>query len=291
MQLVRSIIFVPGIQERFLERATGIPADAVCLDLEDSVAPADKARAREMVREWIPKVALPRYSLIVRVNGFHTGLLEDDLLAVIRPELAGISLPKADSVDVVQRVDHYLTLLEKERGIPNGQIKIIPWLESPEAIANAPAICRASTRLFGASFGGEDFSIGMNFNRTKSAREVEWPRYQVAVACRAAGIQPIDTPYMDFRDTEGLQQEAQYVRSIGYSGKYCIHPSQVETVNKAFMPSEQEIARAKRIIEFYKEAESKGAGAISMDGFVVDRPVYVRALAVLEQAGHAPEEA
>ncbi len=291
MDRLRSIIFIPGIQERFLERATGIPADAVCLDLEDSVAPADKAKAREMVREWIPKVAQPRYSLIVRVNGFHTGLLEDDLLSVIRPEVDGISLPKADSPEIVQRVDHYLTILERERGIPEGHVKIIPWLESPEAIADAPAICRASKRLFGASFGGEDFSIGMNFNRTKGAKEVEWPRYQVAVACRAAGIQPIDTPYMDFRDTEGLQQEAQYVRSIGYAGKYCIHPTQVEIVNKAFLPSEQEIARAKRVIEFYKEAEKKGAGAISMDGFVVDRPVYVRALALLEQAGQKPESA
>jgi citrate lyase subunit beta/citryl-CoA lyase len=235
-----------------------------------------------MVREALPGLVRPNYLLVVRVNGLDTGLLEDDLLAVVVPALQGISLPKVDRPETIRQVDHYLTILEKERGIPPGQVKIIPWVESPQAVLSAEEICRASPRLLGASFGGEDFSVGMGIQRSKEGREVEWPRYRMALACRAAGILPIDTPYMDFRDLEQLEREARLVRSMGYVGKYCIHPSQVEVVNKVFVPTQEEIAQARRVVAAYEEGERRGVGAVAMDGLVVDRPVYVRAQALLE---------
>ena len=122
----------------------------------------------------------------------------------------------------------------------------------------------------------------MGVQRTKAGKEIEFARYQVATACRAAGILPIDSPEMDFRDAEQLERDAKFVRSIGFAGKYCIHPSQVDIVNGIFVPSDDEIAEARRIMEVYEEAEKQGLGAVGMDGLVVDRPVYVRAQRLLE---------
>ena len=290
MSLLRSLMFVPGIREDFLGRATDLQSDLVCVDLEDSVPPGDKDRARDIVQEWLPKLARPHYMLIVRVNGLDTGLLEDDLAAFVSNELEAISLPKAHTPEIVQQVDHYLTILERERGLPNGHVKMIPWIESAEAVLNAQAITRARSRLIGASIGGEDLTITLGVERTKIGKEIEWARYQVATACRAAGILPIDSPVMDFRDTEQLERESQFVRSIGFGGKYCIHPSQIEVINRVFLPSDEELSQARRIVEVYEEAEKQGLGAVGMDGLVVDRPVYVRAQNLLDFMAQQTED-
>lgn len=229
---------------------------------------------------------MPRtgYLLFVRVNGLDTGLLEEDLMAVVGPGLDGISLPKATSGEYVKKVDAYLTLLEKQKGLPAGQVKLIPWIESAVGVSRALEICASSPRLMGASFGAEDFAVDMGVQRTPDGKEVQWAKAAVAVACKAAGIQPIDTPTMDFRDIARLEADSVDSRNLGYRGKYCIHPDQVAVVNKLFAPSEEEIAIARRVIEVYEEAERRGVGAVGMDGQVVDWPVYVRAKQLLEWA-------
>ena len=282
--LLRSVMFVPGNNRRFIDNAHTTGADAVCLDLEDSVAPADKAAGRQMVKDSIGSVAAAgSYYVFVRVNGLDTGLLEDDLLAVVGPELDGISLPKAHNPEIVRTADHYLTLLEAERGIPRGSIRIAPWIESAEAVLNAAEICRSSERVSAASFGSEDFTIDMKIQRTPSSKEVEWARYAFATACAATGVAALDAPEMDYRNTDALERDASFTRSIGFAGKFCIHPTQVSVVNRIFRPSEAEVEEARRIVEVYLEAERGGRGAIGMDGVVVDRPVYVRASALLER--------
>lgn len=285
---IRSLLFVPATRARFprfIERALASPADLICLDLEDSVPPDEKESARENLREQIPLIEKGRHLLIARVNGLDTGLLEADLEAIVGPQLDGISLPKAHTPAIVQQVDHYLTLLEKTRGLPVGQVKIIPWIESAEAVMNALAICRSSDRLIGASMGGEDYTVDLGIPRTPLGEEIKWARYAVATACRAAGILAIDTPEPDYRNTDQLRRDASFVRSIGFRGKYCIHPDQVPVVNEVFQPSAEEVEYAKRLVAAYEEGRAQGLGAVGMDGVMVDWPVYIRAKNLLEQAG------
>jgi len=277
----RSLLFVPSIMERFVQRAHERGADLICLDMEDSVPPAEKVGARPKVQEALKTMPKTGYLLYVRVNGLDTGLIEEDLAAIVCEELDGISLPKAHTPEIVRQVDHYLTLLENMRGLPVGKVKMIPWIESAQAVLSADAICRASPRLVGASFGSEDYTVDMRIERTKESKEIDWARYRVAVACRAAGVQAIDAPEMDFQDMEQLKRDGRFARSIGYTGKYCIHPGQVEVVNRIFAPTEAETAYAKRVIEAYEQAEREGRGAVALEGVVIDRPVYLRARVLL----------
>lgn len=286
---IRSILFVPAVRPRFIEKAPTAGADAVCIDLEDSVAPGDKASAREGLREILPAMPRTGYKLLVRVNGLDTGLLEEDLAAAMGPHLDGISLPKANSPQVVQQVDAYLTFLEKTLGLPAGQVRILPWIESGQAVVNAPEILRASERVTAAQFGAEDFTADMGIQRTRGSEEFAWARAATAVACRAAGVWALDTPQPDFKDMDHLREDAAYARSIGYGGKYCIHPDQVPVVNEVFGPTEQELTWARRVIEAYREGEARGVGAVSLDGEMIDRPVVVRAERLLEWAGRTPE--
>jgi citrate lyase subunit beta/citryl-CoA lyase len=282
--VVRSLLFVPGHRERFVERAPDVPADVICLDLEDSVPWNEKPKAREAVKEAIPAMPRTGYLLFVRVNGLGSGLMEEELAAVVQPGLDGISLPKAESAETVRQVDTYLTELEKTRGLTVGQVKIIPWIETALALVHAYEICAASPRLIGASFGAEDFTTDMGVKRTKQSREIEWPRAAMAIACRAADILAIDTPLQDYKDLQHLEEDCRFALSLGFRGKYCIHPSQVEVVNRVFAPTPDEIEEARKIIEAYEEGEARGLGAVGLEGTAIDWPIYVRARRLLEWA-------
>ena len=284
MELIRSLLFVPGIRQRFIEKAPTVPADLVCIDLEDSVAPAEKPKARTVVREAIPTMPRTGYRLFVRVNALETGLLEEDLDAVVSEHLDGISLPKVHNADIVRRVDAYLGFLEKTRGLPMGQVKIIPWIETAQGLMQVGNILRASSRLVGASFGAEDFATDMEIQRTSGSKEIAWARYMVATACRAADVLAVDTPEPDFRDLAHLREDALFARSVGFRGKYCIHPDQVPVVNEIFGPAEAELSWAREAVRAYEEGEREGLGAISLDGVMIDRPIYSRALRLLEWA-------
>ena len=283
--VLRSLLFVPAHRSRFVERAPTAGADVVCLDLEDSVPWDEKPNARQLAKEAIPGMPRTGYLLFVRVNGLHTGLLEQELDAIVGPELDGISLPKTDSAHTVRQVDAYLTEREKARGLPVGQVKIIPWIETALGLVNAYEICAASPRLIGASFGAEDFTADMGIKRTKASREIEYPRAAMAVACRAANVLAIDTPEPDYADLEHLERDARFALSLGYRGKYCIHPSQVEVVNRVFSPAPEEVEAARQVVEvFEKEGIAKGLAAIAVDGRMIDTPVYLRARRLLSWA-------
>lgn len=285
MYVLRSILFVPAHRPRFVERAPSVPADVICLDLEDSVPWDEKPKARDMAKEAIPQMPRTGYLLFVRVNGLYTGLLEEELAAVVGPELDGISLPKADSAATMCKVDACLTQLEKMRGLPQGQVKIIPWIETAIGLVNAYEICAATSRVIAASFGAEDFATDMGFKRTREAKEIEWPRAATAVACRAAVVQAIDTPDPDYTDLERLEQDSRFALSLGYRGKYCIHPTQVEIMNRVFAPSPEEVEEARQTVDvFEKEGVAKGLAAIAVEGKMIDTPIYTRARRLVEWA-------
>ena len=285
MYILRSLLFVPAHRSRFIERAPTAGADVVCLDLEDSVPWDEKPNARQMAKDAIPGMPRTGYLLFVRVNGLYTGLVEQDLDAIVGSKLDGIGLPKTDSARTVRQVDAYLTELEKARGLPVGQVRIIPWIETAIGLVNAYEICTASPRLIGASLGAEDFATDRGFKRTKASKEIEYPRAAMAVACRAANVLAIDTPEPDYADLEHLERDSRFVLSLGYSGKYCIHPSQVEVVNRVFSPAPEEVEEARQIVEvFEKEGVAKGLAAIAVDGKMIDTPIYQRARRLLSWA-------
>ena len=279
--LLRSSLFVPAIRERFIEKAPDAGADMVCIDLEDSVPLAEKARGREMARDSMPVMKRTGYLMAVRVNSLQSGLIEEDLDAVTIPDLQAIGLPKADDPEIIKRVDHYLAILEKTRGIPIGQVQIFPWIETAQGLVNAHALCKASPRVTAASVGGEDLTSDMGMERTREGREIEYARNLVATACIAAGVVPLDTVFADFRDQEGFEADTLHGKSLGFKGRYCIHPSQVPAVNRIYRPSEEEVENARSVVEAYEEGTRQGLGAVNMGGVMVDKPVYDRAVSLL----------
>ncbi len=292
--ILRSILFVPTIVERFVTRAPETGADVVCLDVEDSVPPAEKAKARAAAAEAIDGMPQSGFATFVRVNGLHTGLLEDDLLAIVRPGLDGIVLSKAHTAETVRRADHYLTILERQQGMETGTVSIIPLVESAEAILNSREISAASPRLMGLSLGAEDLAVDMGLQRSEEAREIEWPRAQLATVAAAADLVAIDTPEPDYTDMEHLERDSSYARSLGFRGKYCIHPGQVEVVNRVFSPTEQEVAEARDVVRLLdKEGIAKGRAAIPVNGKMIDTPIYWQAKRLLrwaEAAGISTQE-
>lgn len=286
--VMRSMMTVPVVVQRFIDKAPEAGADAVCLDLEDSVPPAEKAAARPLARKAVETMPRSGFALYVRVNGYPTGLTGDDLAAVVRPGLDGIVLSMADSAQTITDLDANLGRLEKEHGIGAGHMAIVPLIETAKGIVEAYDVCRASPRVTAAIFGAEDFATDMAIKRTETGEEILWARSMVAVACRAAGIAAIDTPDPNYSDEIHLRREMALAKSLGYSGKLCIHPAQVRIANEAFSPAEDEIAEARAVVEaFERDGLAKGLAAIAVDGRMIDTPIYWRAKRLLDWADQA----
>ncbi|MDO8616182.1 MAG: CoA ester lyase [Dehalococcoidia bacterium] len=285
LPLMRSVLTVPVIVGRFIEKAPGSGADVICLDLEDSIPPAQKAAARAPAAGAIAAMPRSGFTLLVRLNALTTGLLEDDLIAVVRPGLDGVIVSKTNSAADMRRVDHYLAVLEREREMAPGSVAIIPLIETALGVRNCYEICEASPRVSGAVFGAEDFATDIGIQRSRGGEEVRWARTQVAIACHAAAIVPIDTPDPDYTDEAHLEREMVLARSLGYQGKLCIHPTQVAIANRVFRPSDNEVAEARVIVEaFERDGLAQGRAAIPLEGRMVDTPIYWRAKRLLEWA-------
>jgi citrate lyase subunit beta/citryl-CoA lyase len=283
--VMRSVMTVPVIVERFVEKAPQSGADVLCLDLEDSVPPAEKAAARPLARKAIESMPRTGYALYIRVNGFWTGMLEDDLLEIVRPGLEGVVLSKTESVEEIAKADRLLTQLEREHGIPEGTVALVPLVETAKGIMWAREICAASSRLSAAVFGAEDYATDIGVKRTESGEEIRWARSALAVAAHAAGIVPIDTPDPDYTDEAHLRREMELARSLGYRGKLVIHPTQVAIANEVFRPADEEIAEAREIVTaFERDGLAQGRAAIPLNGKMVDTPIYWRAKRLLEWA-------
>ena len=284
MEVVRTILFVPGNRPNMMEKARSLPADVLLLDLEDSVPPAEKANAREMTKKVLPGYALAGQRVVVRINSLDTGLAQADLEAVVGKDLDGISMGKVESAQDVHKIDQMVTKLEKAKGVPAGKGRLGLWGETPLAILRAYEICSASPRLLGVAFGADDFTLEMSILRTKEATEQFYPRATIAIAAQAAGILALDTPFVDFKDEEGLIRDTRLARQLGFRGKFVIHPSQIDTVNRLFTPTPEEVAYARQVVEAFDTAAAKGAGSTSLGGQMVDIPSAARARRLLDIA-------
>jgi citrate lyase subunit beta/citryl-CoA lyase len=281
MELLRTILSVPGNRENMLEKSNNLNADAIVIDLEDSIPYEEKARARAIVKDWIPKMTDGGSKLYVRINPLDGGLGQEDLEAVIIPGIDGISQPKPSTGQDIQKVAELLTRLEKEQGLPDGHVKIMPWIETSLALINAYEIAGSSPRINGVIFGANDLALETGMTRTEEGNEILYPRTKVLIAARAAGVAAIDTPYNDFKDEPGLIRETTLARNLGFRGKFVIHPGQVDVVNRIFRPTEEEVAYARQVITAFEEARAKGFASASLDGKMIDIPIAQRALVIL----------
>ncbi|MCH8988375.1 MAG: CoA ester lyase [Chloroflexi bacterium] len=277
MELFRSFIFVPGNRANMLERARSFKADVIMVDLEDSVPPGEKAAARDLAKEWVPTLRREGQKVMVRVNSLDTGLTRPELEAVVSPDLYGISLGKVESTWNIRDVDRILSAIEPLAGVEPGSIKIVAWVETASALVDARDIGAASPRVAALAFGAEDFTNDMGIERSDTGEEVQVPRSLVPVAARAANVASLDSPFVRFQDPDGLRADAKRSRQMGYTGKFAIHPSQIDIINETFSPSPEETAYARQIMDAWEQAEAEGRGSLAMDGRMVDVPVVKRA--------------
>ena len=284
MELFRSLIFVPGNRRDMLEKARQFDADVVVADLEDSVPPAEKLNARQIVAEISPGLSGGGRKVLVRVNSLDTGLTRDELSALAGPHLYGLSIGKVESTWDIVECDRIASAVEREAGLEAGHLKIIPWIENARAVMRAYEIASASPRIVGLAFGAEDYTDDMGVQRTDGAEEVYFPRAMVAVAARAAGVAALASPYVRYRDHEGLRTEIELDLKLGYVGKFAIHPGQLDIINSMFSPGADEVAYARRVVEAWEQAVVSGRGSTSLDDRMIDVPVVKRARRLLALA-------
>jgi len=284
---LRSLLFVPGDSERKQAKAESVGADALILDLEDSVEVTRLPVAREMVREYLSSHTHGP-QLWVRINPLDSGLALDDLAAVVRAAPAGILLPKVGGAADIVLLDRYLSALEARDGLPAGSIGILPVAtETPQAMFALGEYRGCSARLRGLTWGAEDLAaaVGASTNRADDGEydfTYRMARSLCLLGAHAAGVAAIDTLWVNFRDAGGLANDAARARRAGFSGKIAIHPDQVDTINRAFTPDPAEIARAQRIVDAFAQAE--GVGTLQLDGEMLDRPHLKQAQRILANA-------
>lgn len=280
----RSMLFLPGNNPAMMQNGGDLGADSLILDLEDAVSPAEKDAARTLVRNALACGCFSGREVIVRINSLDTPYWEEDLRTVVPHRLALIMPPKMSDADGVIRVAGALDAIENEGGLEPGSTRLIPLLETALAIENAYRIATSHPRVAALFLGAEDFTADLRCKRTQGSEEIRYARSRLVCAARAAGIDAYDTPFTDANDIAGLRADAEYAKSLGYSGKAAINPRHVKTINTVFSPSRDDIEHAQDVFAAIEEAKRRGKGAISLNGKMIDAPIVERARQVLETA-------
>src|SRR5437762_5118324 len=283
MALNRSFLFAPGNVARRVEKALTLEADAVILDLEDSVAPSDKPATRKRVAEALRQPR--RVRGYVRVNAPSTAFCYRDLVDTIHERVDGVVLPKTESAADLHAIDWLMAALERERGIAEGSIDLMPQIETAAGVQRVDRVLqarnlrpyRAPWRVKRAAFGAADYGHELGLSPTLDEPELADARARVVLASRAAGLEnPLDSPWFHFKESAAFQRSLERSRRSGFQGRLCVHPDQIAPVNAAYMPTPQELAAAERIVPAFRAAESRGAAAIEVDGQMVDYPIVHR---------------
>ena len=282
MAVMRSIMYIPCNNPKMIEKAPGIPADIITLDLEDSVPPSEKEIARKLVAENLALAASGGAQVFVRLNNWETEMTNDDLEAVVLPGLDGVTLSKTGDAADVRRLEWKLEELERRRGIPVGTVKISLLLETAKGIINAKECCLASKRNVNAIFGAVDYCRDMRVKLTDEGQEQYWGRAITAIAARVAGIVAIDAPFVSYQDIPAFERNVASGKQMGYEGRMIIHPSQVEPSNRLYAPDPADVEWARGVVKiFEEEGLAKGKAAVSYNNKMVDTPVYLNAKDIL----------
>ncbi len=288
---MRSLLFVPGDDPRKLAKGLGAGADVLLIDLEDSVARGRKSEARKIATDFVGETRRKerRPRLYVRVNAMATGMTGDDLDAVMAAAPDGIMMPKCGSGGDVQLLSSMIAVREAENGLPDGATRIIAIAtETAASLFHMGTYAGASRRLAGLTWGGEDLSADIGAETNKLADGNWTDPYRLArslclFGASAAEVAAIDTIHAAFRDIEGLRTEAEAARRDGFTAKMAIHPAQVPVINAVFTPTPEAVARARRIVDLFRD--NPGLGVVGLDGEMLDRPHLRRAERILAQAG------
>jgi citrate lyase subunit beta / citryl-CoA lyase len=289
--MIRSFLFTPANVPRRVDKALGLAADAVILDLEDSVAPQDKAPSRKSVVEAARK---PRQGLLyVRVNAPSSSSCYEDLAETLAPGIDGVVVPKIESAADLHAIDWLMANLERMRGIAEGALDLMPQIETAAGMQRVDRILqarslrsyRAPWRVKRVCFGAADYAHALALSPSLDEPELADARARLVLASRAAGLEnPIDSPWFHFKEAAAFARSLERSRRGGFQGRCCVHPDQIAPVNAAYAPTSDEIAAAERIVRAFRESESRGAAALEVDGQMVDYPVAERAQSLLEVA-------
>lgn len=278
--LWRSMLFVPAMSDRFVESATRQPADALMVDLEDSVAPDQKANARERLPAIVKRFSDAGCDVVVRVNRPWRELVRD-LEVAAGPSVSAVVLPKTPDAAHVRAVAEILADCEAERGVAPGHTRIVAMIEDPLALQNAPSIAAAHPRMAAMIVGAEDFALSMQMAVDEDGLYL--PNLLCVAACRSAGIEPLGFigSVADFADPEAFRAKVRRACRLGFSGTFCVHPKQVLVANEEFAPAEADVDRARRLIEAFERELAQGRAACTFEGRMVDLPVVGQARALV----------
>lgn len=288
-RLRRAVHFVPGANEKMLQKSLALPADSLVLDLEDAVTPENKDSARETVTHWLKEVDFGRQERMVRMNPLDTPWGVQDLEVTMQGKPDSYLVPKVRIKDDLLKIDTIISRMEREYGHPPGEVKLVVLAtETPQGLLNIRDF-GACPRVDALSWGAEDLSaaIGARRNRDERGEFLEVFRYariMTLLAATAANVQPLDTVFVDIKDTEGLRRDCLEGAWMGFTGKITIHPSQIDVVNEIFTPSPEEIAESKELLAAFEENQKAGKMAFSFKGQMVDVPHLTRARTMLERA-------
>ena len=279
-QLFRSLIFVPGNNPRFLEKAKKIQADIVCFDLEDSVPDDQKVSARKLIKSALKSKKSYKSAIFVRTNSPSSGKIPSDLKEVIQKGIDGIVIPKVNNIQELKKIEKILSKLEKIQKLK--PIQIIPSIESAQGVVNTYNIASFGKRISAVVFGVFDLLNDIGVEYTKESLGEKYSRTKIPVDAHAAGVVAIDAIWQDLKDSKGLEKDCQVGKNLGYSGKSIIHPDQISIVHKLFHPNKSEILWAQKVCKIYLESTKKGTGATTIDGKMIDEVHFKQAKALLE---------
>ena len=280
-RLRRSRLYLPGTEPKYAINAGLHGPDAIILDLEDSVHPAEKDAARILVRNTLRAVSFGACERMVRINQLPLGL--EDLAEIVPESPDLILIPKVEHAGQVTQVDHMIGELKVRHQI-NRAIWLMPILESSMGIENAAAIAAASENVAALTIGLEDYTADLGVVKTSEGRESEYARRRLVNAARAAGIEAIDSVYSDVGDMEGLKRWGENSRALGFEGMGCIHPAQIPVIHAAYAPSPVEIEKARKVVSAFEEAQQRGVSVVSLGSKMIDPPVVQRALKLVARA-------
>jgi citrate lyase subunit beta/citryl-CoA lyase len=270
-----------------VDKALGLNADAIMLDIEDGVAPNEKDTARRQIAEALGRERAPKSpARFVRINAIGHARMRADVEAVVRSGLDGLVLPKVETADDIRQVESFLSEREPALKMARGGVHLLVAIESPRGLLNAPAIAASSPRIVGLMFGAEDYGreMGLPTKREGEAQDLIYARSALAVAAASAHVQAVDGVWVDLKDPDGLARFARQSRRLGFSGISLIHPSQIDPINATFSPTTEEIDYAKQVLQAFEEANARGDGSIALGGQLIDRPIVERARRTLELA-------
>jgi len=279
-RLLRSLLFVPGNNARFIEKAKILTADIICFDLEDSVPTEEKKSARNLIKNVLTNRSQYRAEVYVRTNSPTSGMILADLAEIVQKGIDGIVIPKVNDANEITKIEKILISLEKKRKLK--PIELMPSIESAAGVVNAYRIASSSERVSALVFGVFDLLNDLGVEYTKQAEGARYSRSKIPIDAKAAGKYAIDAIWQDLNDTVGLKQDCLVARNLGYSGKSIIHPDQIEATHRVFHPTPTEIEWAKKVIEAYSLAKKKKKGATKIDGKMIDEVHVKRAKTLLD---------